>query len=44
MTYSVCCSRASTRTVAMIFSILTAISQPLLVCSSVARLRQAGGE
>src|SRR5829696_5428633 len=32
------------RTVHMIFSILTAVSQPLLFCSAVARWRQSGGE
>jgi hypothetical protein len=41
---SICRLCASCRTVTMIFSILTAISQPMRFCSSVTRLRQAGGE
>ncbi|MDP9485086.1 MAG: hypothetical protein M3Q49_04720 [Actinomycetota bacterium] len=40
---STCRSCASCRTVAMIFSILTHISQPAHFCSSVARLRQTQG-
>jgi hypothetical protein len=38
-----CCSWAAASTVAMIFSILTHISQPTRFCSAVARLRQMHG-
>lgn len=44
MTSSTCRLWASSSTEAMIFSIRTAISQPSRFCSSVARLRHAGGE
>lgn len=44
MTSLTCRLWASCRTVAMIFSIRTAISPPIRFCSSVARLLPAGGE
>jgi hypothetical protein len=44
MTSSTCCLWASSKTVAMIFSIRTAISQPSRFCPAVARLLHAEGE